>query len=42
MQRPSRRLASGWEPLWSPLARGFLDLIAEQPWPQREPGTAAV
>jgi DNA-binding transcriptional LysR family regulator len=27
---------------WSPLARAFLDLIAEQPWKQREPGTASV
>ena len=27
---------------WSPLARAFLDLIAEQPWAQREPGTGAV
>jgi DNA-binding transcriptional LysR family regulator len=27
---------------WSPLARACLDLIAEQPWAQREPGTASV
>jgi DNA-binding transcriptional LysR family regulator len=27
---------------WSPLARAFLDLIAEQPWAQREPGTTPV
>jgi len=27
---------------WSPLARAFLDLIAEQPWAPREPGTASV
>src|ERR687897_2878206 len=27
---------------WSPMACAFLDLIAEQPWAQREPGTAAV
>jgi DNA-binding transcriptional LysR family regulator len=27
---------------WSPLARAILDLIAEQPWAQRESGTASV
>jgi DNA-binding transcriptional LysR family regulator len=27
---------------WTPLARAFLDLVAEQPWPGREPGTLAV
>jgi DNA-binding transcriptional LysR family regulator len=27
---------------WSPLARAFLDLIAEQPWPGREPGMVDV
>jgi DNA-binding transcriptional LysR family regulator len=27
---------------WSPLARAFLDLLAEQPWPGREPGALAV
>src|SRR5215218_2330808 len=27
---------------WSPLARAFLDVIAEEPWPQREPGTAVL
>jgi len=27
---------------WSPMACAFLDLIAEQPWAQREPGTTAV
>jgi DNA-binding transcriptional LysR family regulator len=27
---------------WSPLARAFLDLVAEEPWPQREPATIAV
>lgn len=27
---------------WSPLARAFLDLIAEQPWPGRERGVLAV
>jgi DNA-binding transcriptional LysR family regulator len=27
---------------WSPLARAFLDVIAEQPWPQRQPGMAVV
>jgi DNA-binding transcriptional LysR family regulator len=27
---------------WSPLARAFLDLIAEQPWPERTKGAIAV
>jgi hypothetical protein len=27
---------------WSPLARAFLDLVAEQPWLRREPGMIAV
>jgi hypothetical protein len=27
---------------WSPLARALLDLIAEQPWPRREPDMAPV
>jgi DNA-binding transcriptional LysR family regulator len=27
---------------WSPLARAFLDVLAEQPWPGREPGALAV
>jgi DNA-binding transcriptional LysR family regulator len=27
---------------WSPLARAFLDLIAEQPWPDRKDGAIAV
>jgi DNA-binding transcriptional LysR family regulator len=27
---------------WSPLARAFLDLVAEEPWPSREPGAVAV
>jgi hypothetical protein len=27
---------------WSPMARALLDLIAEQPWPGREPGMLAV
>jgi hypothetical protein len=26
----------------SPLARAFLDLIAEEPWAPRQPGTASV
>jgi DNA-binding transcriptional LysR family regulator len=51
---PQRRSARGLDPPrarelcafarseWSPLARAFLDLLAEQPWPGREPGTIAV
>jgi hypothetical protein len=38
----ARELCAFTRAAWSPLARAFLDLIAEQPWPQRQPGTAAV
>src|SRR5262245_33134110 len=51
---PQRRSVRGLDPprarelcafarsAWSPLARAFLELLAEQPWPGREPGTIAV
>jgi DNA-binding transcriptional LysR family regulator len=51
---PMRRAARGLDPPrarelcaftraeWSPLARAFLELLAEQPWPRRAPGTIAV
>jgi DNA-binding transcriptional LysR family regulator len=38
----ARELAAFTRAEWSPLARAFVDLIAEEPWPQREPGTAVV
>ncbi len=38
----ARELCAFTRAAWSPLARAFLDLVAEQPWPQREAGTIAV
>jgi DNA-binding transcriptional LysR family regulator len=40
--RRARELCAFTRTGWSPLARAFLDLIAEQPWPQREPDTVPV
>ncbi len=33
----ARELCGYTRTAWSPLARAFLDLLAEQPWPQRDP-----
>jgi DNA-binding transcriptional LysR family regulator len=38
----ARELCAFTRAAWSPLARAFLDLLAEEPWPQREPGAIAV
>src|SRR5687767_7036051 len=38
----ARELCAFTRAEWSPLARAFLELVAEQPWAQREPGTVAV
>jgi DNA-binding transcriptional LysR family regulator len=38
----ARELCAFTRTAWSPLARAFLDLIAEQPWPPREPAMVAV
>jgi len=38
----ARELCAFTRAQWSPLARAFLDLVAEQPWPQREVGAIAV
>jgi DNA-binding transcriptional LysR family regulator len=38
----ARELCASTRAQWSPLARAFLDLLAEQPWPEREPGAIAV
>jgi DNA-binding transcriptional LysR family regulator len=38
----ARELCAFTRTAWSPLARAFLDVIAEQPWAEREPGTVAV
>jgi DNA-binding transcriptional LysR family regulator len=35
----ARELCAFTRAEWTPLARAFLDLVAEQPWPQRGPGT---
>jgi DNA-binding transcriptional LysR family regulator len=40
--RRARELCAFTRTGWSPLARAFLDLIAEQPWPQREPDMVTV
>jgi DNA-binding transcriptional LysR family regulator len=33
----ARELCAFTRAAWSPLARALLDLVAEQPWPRREP-----
>jgi DNA-binding transcriptional LysR family regulator len=38
----ARELCAFTRAEWSPLARAFLDLIAEEPWPERAPGTVPV
>jgi DNA-binding transcriptional LysR family regulator len=38
----ARELCGFTRTQWSPPARAFLDLISEQPWPEREPGAIAV
>jgi DNA-binding transcriptional LysR family regulator len=38
----ARELCAFTRDAWPPLARAFLDLVAEQPWPGREPGVVAV
>jgi DNA-binding transcriptional LysR family regulator len=38
----ARELCAFTRSAWSPLARAFLDLIAEQPWPEREPDAVPV
>jgi DNA-binding transcriptional LysR family regulator len=38
----ARELCAFTRAAWSPLARAFLDLNAEQPWPRREPGMVPV
>jgi DNA-binding transcriptional LysR family regulator len=38
----ARELCAFTRAEFSPLARAFLDLVAEQPWARREPGTIAV
>src|SRR5215217_3725130 len=40
--RRARELCAFTRSDWSPLARALLDLIAEQPWPQREPDMVRV
>jgi hypothetical protein len=34
--RRARELCAFTRAEWSPLARAFLDLVAEDPWPQRD------
>jgi DNA-binding transcriptional LysR family regulator len=38
----ARELCAFTRSAWSPLARAFLDEIAEDPWPQREPAMVPV
>ncbi len=38
----ARELCAFTRAQWSPLARAFLDLVAEQPWPARTPGAIAI
>jgi DNA-binding transcriptional LysR family regulator len=38
----ARELCAYTRAEWPPLARAFLDLVAERPWPQREPDATAV
>jgi DNA-binding transcriptional LysR family regulator len=38
----ARELCAFTRAQWSPLAQAFLDLIAENPWPRREPGALSV
>ncbi len=38
----ARELCAFTRAEWSPLARAFLDLLSEDPWPQQAPGTIAV
>jgi DNA-binding transcriptional LysR family regulator len=38
----ARELCAFTRSAWSPMARALLDLIAEQPWPRREPGMVPV
>jgi DNA-binding transcriptional LysR family regulator len=38
----ARELCAFTRAEWSPLARAFLDLLAEQPWPQRDAKAIAV
>lgn len=38
----ARELCAFTRTQWSPLARAFLDLVAEQPWPERERDAIAV
>jgi DNA-binding transcriptional LysR family regulator len=38
----ARELCAFTRSTWSPMARALLDLIAEQPWPQRVPGMVPV
>jgi DNA-binding transcriptional LysR family regulator len=40
--RRARELCAFTRSGWSPLARALLDLIAQQPWPQREPNMVPV
>jgi DNA-binding transcriptional LysR family regulator len=40
--RRARELCAFTRSSWSPLARAFLDLIAERPWPEREPDMTPV
>jgi DNA-binding transcriptional LysR family regulator len=40
--RRARELCAFTRSTWSPLARAFLDLIAERPWPERGPGMLSV
>jgi|SRR5215207_5517956 DNA-binding transcriptional LysR family regulator len=37
----ARELCAFARDQWSPLARAFVDLVRERPWPDREPGTIA-
>jgi hypothetical protein len=38
----ARELCAFTRAEWSPLARAFLDMLAEQPWPQRDAKAIAV
>jgi DNA-binding transcriptional LysR family regulator len=38
----ARELCAFTRAEWSPLARAFLDLLGEEPWPRREPGAISV
>jgi DNA-binding transcriptional LysR family regulator len=38
----ARELCAFTRATWSPLARAFLDLVAEQPWAERPPGAIAL